>query len=480
MSMRVICGVAILLSASAAQALTPATIPSKSSCQVPAANLALLQKGQSEAVKVDFDTAVALALHNDPRVAEREHLVRAAQGLVQEAEGADDWIIDVTTAVALTTNVEGGFFRAGTTSASNNDVRDDLYDTGEGFGPFFSLQAAIIKPLYTFGKIENYKKAAEGKVAVEKGEVAIQCGKTTLDVAKAYYGYLASRDGRYLLEDAQKRLAVSKEAAQKSLEEGKNGVKKSDLYAIDAGLALVNKFHAQAQGFENIAHEGLALITGIPRQYVQPADSRLRPIEMPTQSLAELQAQALRDRPEMKQLQAGLAARRALVEAKRAEARPNVFAGVVGSAAYSPQRDSLDNPHIIDPFNHYAGSPVLGLQWKWETGRNAAQIVQATAELDALVSKGALANSGIPFQVAEAYHQAVALQNAYQELLQGSKAARLWMLSSYLDFEAGLEEPAKILEALKTYVLSYSDYLVTVNDYNTQVMALRHAIGELQ
>lgn len=478
MTVRLLCGSALLLSS--LQAVAVDSVTSKSSCQTPAADLALLQQGQSESVKIDFDTAVALAHHNDPRVAEREHLVRAAQGLVQEAEDADGWIIDVTAGVGLSTNVKGGFFKDGTTSASNADVRDDLYDTDEGFGPFFNVQAAIIKPLYTFGKIANYKKAAEGNVTVQQGEVAIQCGQTILDVAKAYYGFLAARDGRYLLEEAQKRLNGAKDVAEQLLKDGKAKVKQSDLYALEAGVALVNKFHAQAQGLENVAHEGLALLSGIPRKNLQAADRRLRPMDLPTASLEELQAKALKNRPEMHQLKAGLSARRALIDAKRAEARPNLFAGVIGSLAYSPERDDLNNPHIIDPFNHHGASPVLGLQWKWETGRNAAQIVQAEAELDALVSKGALAQGGIPFQVAEAYHQAVALQTAYQELSQGSRSARRWMLASYLDFEAGLEEPAKILEALKTYVLTYSDYLLTVNDYNGKVMQLRHATGELQ
>ena len=52
------------------------------------------------------------------------------------------------------------------------------------------------------------------------------------------------------------------------------------------------------------------------------------------------------------------------------------------------------------------------------------------------------------------------------------------MISAYADFEAGMEEADTVLDAYKTYVLTHSDYLATVNDYNMQVFKLKRAAGE--
>jgi hypothetical protein len=51
------------------------------------------------------------------------------------------------------------------------------------------------------------------------------------------------------------------------------------------------------------------------------------------------------------------------------------------------------------------------------------------------------------------------------------------MLSRYADFEAGLEQPSKIIEAFQGYILAYSDYLSTVNAYNMAVARLMTVSG---
>ena len=149
-------------------------------------------------------------------------------------------------------------------------------------------------------------------------------------------------------------------------------------------------------------------------------------------------------------------------------------------AAYSPGRDRLDNPYIADPFNDYGATPIIGIQWKWASGVQAARVVQAQAELDALVEKSGFARRGIPFEVAEQYHQVQAYYQAVQKLKQASRSARRWMVSSYADFEAGIEDAENALTAFQGYVLTYSEYLKTVNDYNMHVVRLRYVSGETQ
>ena len=62
----------------------------------------------------------------------------------------------------------------------------------------------------------------------------------------------------------------------------------------------------------------------------------------------------------MQQLEAGLRARRALVEAKKADRMPDVYAGVIGQFNYASQRERLDNPYLYDPFNGGGLTPVGG------------------------------------------------------------------------------------------------------------------------
>jgi outer membrane protein len=212
---------------------------------------------------------------------------------------------------------------------------------------------------------------------------------------------------------------------------------------------------------------------------LEVADNRIEPITMPTMSLEELSNQALVKRPEMKQLEAGLEARRSLVEANKSDKMPDIYAGIAGTAAYTPERAHLDNPFIYDPFNDYGATAVLGIRWKWASGVQAARVAGAKAELDALVDKSIFAQHGIPFEVAEQYHHVQGYNESVKQLAEGSRAARRWMIASYADFEAGTSDAEHVLTAFQGYVLIHSDYLSTVNDYNMHVVRLRYVTGDL-
>ena len=226
--------------------------------------------------------------------------------------------------------------------------------------------------------------------------------------------------------------------------------------------------------------EGLRLLTGRSEAVIELADSRLTPLPLPELSLDGWIELALANRAEFKQVEAGLVARRALVEASRANANPIVFAGVAGSLAYAPGRDTLDNPHIYDPFNHVAASPVLGMRWQWEQGAQPARVAQAQADLDALVHKASFARMGIPFQVREQYYTLQAKYRSIQAMRDSSKAARRWMIAAYSDFEAGLEKADKGISAMQGYVLAYAEYLKLVNDYNNSLSRLQSVSGVIQ
>jgi outer membrane protein len=425
-----------------------------------------------------LDAAIAKAQATDPRIAERQAKVKHAKALLQEAEGATGWIIDLTSALALATKVEGGLFEEGA-PASNATLRDDVFDV-DGVVPFASLQGGLLKPLLTFGKAKNYREAARNNILIQEQEVPLQRGLTALDVTKAYYGLLASRAAVALLEEAGGQLKGALVTAEELFEDEDSSISQVDIYTLKSGIGLLNRYNATAIGLEKTAMAGLSMLTETDPARLELAESRIRPQPLPASSLQELQSMALASRPEMKQLNAGINALSALVRAKEAEMRPNLVAGLVGTAGYSPGRDSLDNPYITDPFNQAALSPVLALQWKWQGSRQNAVVAQAEAELEGLMAKGAFAQKGIPFQVAEAWYNVNALNDSQIALYEGARDARRAMTSAYLNFEAGVGEPAKALDALKNYVLMYSDYLLTVNEYNYQLKNLEFLTGQLQ
>ncbi len=431
--------------------------------------------------KLSLEQAIQLALEHDPRIDEKEAFVRKARGLLQEAEGSEGFRYSVDSFLAIANGVEGGFYEGGESSCSGDcQPRDDLYDLNSGLSVWGGMTFSIVKPLATFGRLESYQEAAQHNIVIKQQDVTLQKDEIGLQVVKAYYGYLTARDSRLLLEDTRKRLSGALDLVVGWLDEGSGNASQSDKFALQSGLGLIDNFLAESRGLELIAMAGLKLLTGREEELIELADRRLLPVELPVESLDEWIELAQLNRVEFKQVSAGLTARRALVEATRAEEKPIVFAGVAGSLAYSPDRDRLDNPHVYDPFNHAALSPLIGMRWQWEQGAQPARVAQAQADLDALVHKASFARLGIPFQVREQYYSMQAKHQAISSMRDSSKAARRWMIASYSDFEAGLEEADDIINALQVYVLSYAEYLRAVNDFNNHVSKLRSVSGVFQ
>ena len=431
--------------------------------------------------RLGIEQAIELALAHDPRIDEKQAFVRKAQGMLQEAEGSEGFRYSVDSFLALSTGVDGGFYEGGENSCSNDcEPRDDLYDLDDGLSLWAGLTFSIVKPLATFGRLENYQEAAQRNISIKQQDVNLQRDEVALQVVKAYYGYLTARDSRLLLEDSRNRLEAALDLVNGWLEEGSGEVSQSDKYALESGLGLIDNFMAEATGLEQIAMAGLRLLTGLEDETIELADRRIKPVDLPAQSLEEWIELALVNRAEFKQVEAGLAARRALVEATRAGKKPIVFAGIAGSLAYSPDRDHLDNPHIYDPFNHYAMSPLIGMRWQWEQGALPGRVAQAQADLDALVERASFARIGIPFQVQEQYFRMQAKHKSIDSMRSSTRAARRWMIASYSDFEAGLEEADDVINALQVYVLAYAEYLRAVNDFNYLVSKLKSVSGVFQ
>lgn len=438
----------------------------------------LLTTVSVQAESVNLQQAVAMSLAADPRIKEREQVVEAARGMMQEVQGNAGWRVSANAFVGLAPQVEGGFYQNGAYSGSTPRSDGNRIN---GISDWTHLDFALIKPLYTFGKIERYGEVAQGNIDLKRGELKQTRGDTVYDTKRAYYGYLTARDTRVFLEDMQGRLDQAVRSVERQLKEETGESRQSDLYALQSAKSLLAKYVYQSRAIEKISLDGLKVLTGAGlKSDLTVADDRIEPVAFPQLELAELQSRALQDRPEMQQLEAGLRARRALVAAKKADRMPDVYAGVIGQFNYASRRDRLDNPYINDPFNGGGLTPVVGVKWDTVFGVASARVNQAQAELEAINHKKAFAVAGIPFEVGEAYAHAKANYDSQLALSEGSSAARRWMVASLADFSAGVETADKVADALKNYVLTQTEYLRTVNDYNMNVAQLARLTGELK
>jgi outer membrane protein TolC len=434
--------------------------------------------GATWAVSVNLDQAVDMALNSDPRIREREAVVERARGLLDEVHGRAGLRIDANAYVSAVPGVDGGIFQNGASTCTTCTLRDDAGKFDDGISVLAGLQFALVHPLYTFGKVENYSEAARNNIQVREGDVRLTRAQTQLDVRRAYYGYLTARDTKVFLGDLLSKVDSVIAGIEKRKASGKP-TSEGNLYAVQAVRGSVGRYLAQAKAIEAVSMDGLKTLVGVPLSaQLEVSDAHIEPVALPEGSVDELVKTALAQREEMAQVEAGMTALRAMVKARRAEMYPDVYAAVVGGAAVAPGRDTLDNPYIFDNFNHAYAAPVLGVGWNIRPGMVNAQTRQAEADLREVTEKANFARIGIPFQVAEAYHRSKGGQEAAQQLKEGFIAGRRWFTTVFMDSEAGAVDMALLVEAFRTYTTMYGDYLLGINDYNMQVAQLRHALGE--
>ena len=442
--------------------------------------LMLASPGQADTI--NLQQAVEMSLAADPRIKEREQVVEAARGLLREVQGNMGWRVGVNAFVGLAPEVEGGFYEGGAQSCTSFPCtpRSDGNELN-GLSDWTHLGFTLIKPLYTFGKVENYGDAAQGNIDIKRGELKQTRTDIVYDTKRAYFGYLAARDIRLYLDDILARLQKELTSVEKSLADDTGTARQSDLYALQTAQGLLSRYANQARALETISLDGLKVLTGIGLAgNLSVADARLEPVPFPQTELAEFQARALQSRPEMEQLEAGLRARRALVAAKKADRMPDVYAGLIGEFNYASRRDSLDNPYANDFFNSGGLTPVVGVKWDNAFDVASARVDQAQAELEALNHKKAFALEGVPFEVGEAYAHAQSNFTSQRELGASATAARRWVVASLADFSAGLESADRMVEALKNYVLTQTEYVRAINEYNMNVAQLARLTGELK
>ena len=430
---------------------------------------------QAETFTIDFNKAVEMANNADHRIGEKEKQVAVAEGLLQEAQGAKSWIFDTNTFLGMSPKIRSADY-----IKDNGEIDRSALDFA-GVGPWLKLDFTVVKPITTFGKVEHYSEAARNNILLKQGDVQVQRGKTYIDVATAYNGFLAARDLRLLLEDARDKVHSALDLTKEWLEADNGQAKQSDQYALETGAAIIEGYLEEAGGTEKVAMAGLRMLTGIAdADQLAVADKRLEAWPLPDAKLKPMMAKALSQRPEMAQVSAGLAARRALLEANRSEAYPNIYYGIGGLVSYSPLRESTADLSVYDSFNTWGATPVIGMKWDWYSGRQRAKVAQAQAEYDVVLETKAFALQGIPFQVAEAFHNVHLNYEKVQRLYNGARSGRRWLIATYADFEAGIEQSDKLTAAFQGYLLAYSEYVKSVNNYNVELAKLRVAIGDVK
>lgn len=365
----------------------------------------------------------------------------------------------------------------GPSPAAHGDITTARSDWGS-LSVFERTEISFVQPIYTFGKWGAAREAAFAGVAAQEANVSRRRADVVLRVKELYYGLLLARQLRDAAEESRDDLREARAKLLEKIEAGSEEVSYNDLYKLDTFAFKVD------QGLHRVVKE-LAMARSALRVSLAlaPADSfevdaeGLEQEAVEVGTLAERVAEAVRSRPELRQLAAGIEARRAQMRLARSDYFPQVFLGGQAKVGYAPNRDHVSGSFVRDDFNIRQAGALVGLQQSLSFGLTGARVAAARAEYNRLLLAQKALQDAVALEVERTYRDLEEAGANVGSAEKGLKAARSWMVAARDAFNAGLGESKEMVEAFKAYGEMRVEYFRAIFEYNRAAAALDRVTG---
>jgi len=345
------------------------------------------------------------------------------------------------------------------------------------WGIFTDAMVEVIQPLYTFGMISEFKKAAEHGIEVETNKARTKEEEIIFRLKQFYYGYQLANDLVDIAQEAKDKLDSAVKTAEELLQQDK--IKREDLYTIKTYYAqMLTKYDDALRG-RDLAEKALVWTLGYePDTKIELEDGYLNPEDLELKTESDYLASASNNRPELKMLSSGIEATRSLWQAQVDQKRPVFFLMGAGTAAYSNVRDKQNSTYAYDRFNGLGGALLFGLKFNLDWWTINAMSKQSKAEYEKLlVSKDTL-HDGMMLQVKKAYREAIDHKKAIDYTKEGEDNASKWIINAMMGYGMGLTQAKDLMDAMKAYFEAKINYCMAIYEYNMALADLTKNTGK--
>jgi outer membrane protein len=432
----------------------------------------------AEVPVLGLNQMIQMALEKSPEMKGADQDIAAAQSELAQAKAGQWAQMDMFAVTGPSQNADlptvlsqsaGGGKYVG--QITNNDK--------SSLGIFGSLDFAVIQPIFTFGKISYRQDAASSGVDAQKAARDRKRAQVVLNIQELYYGMIVAKQGVGAADDANQFIQDARQRIQRLLNLGSPNVSEVDLYRLETFESDVMQFKAKAEAGARVAYLALKKNIGLKEDQEFQLDLKELPKDQRTlERQDDYMEKALANRPELEELEKGIEARKALVDAAMADLYPSFFLGAFGSLAGAPGRERMPISYFHDDFNHNEAGFFLGANWHFDFGIGTGKVNKARAEHQKLLHTKEYAERNIPLEVVKYYQDATEYQKSFQAFEKGMIAARKWIVSAFANFDIGTGTAKDMFDAIDRYGKNRGEYLVALYNYHVALAKLTYASGE--
>jgi outer membrane protein len=218
-----------------------------------------------------LDQAYELTRKSSEAVRARELALQKARLGVGEAGSAGLPHIDLQSSVSYLVNPPPGYtVKSGQLTKSPILIPTNDTTIGAALHNYFSAEAKLSQPIFTWGKIRNAMDLASLQVDAAGTDLVAQQRDIDRQVHAAYFSALLARDSAKVLARIRDTAAQVAEDRQRSLDNGT--INREGVMEARANLAVIQAKLTEALQSSATALESLGVLTGLPPAGMEVAD----------------------------------------------------------------------------------------------------------------------------------------------------------------------------------------------------------------
>ncbi|MGZ3421748.1 MAG: TolC family protein [Polyangiales bacterium] len=341
-------------------------------------------------------------------------------------------------------------------------------------GPAWRVGVEGVIPIWTFGKISAATASATALVDVALADVDKTRTLVRHDVRRAYFGLELAHDARYLLELAQGKLD---DAVKKA--EGNDDLDEADVLRMKTYQLEVKARLGEVEKGERMATAALRFLIGV--EAPTPLDIPEDPIAPPRKPLTDVLVYLKRarlNRPELRQVKAGVKGYEAQLDLAKARLWPDIGLGLSFGYANSPIITDQTNPFVVDGANYLRYGVGLVFRWNLDLLPGAARVRYAEAKLAEIRDLEAYALGGVGVEVENAWATAKDAATRVKFYGDAEQIAKKWVATVSAGIAVGTREDKDIIDPLRSYLTNRYAYLQAVMDLDVALSSLAVATGD--
>jgi outer membrane protein TolC len=411
-------------------------------------------------------------LAKDPQLAETRYGVQAKK---EKLSALTSEVILPTFNIAMMVGPAPGLKE----SVDNWGDTIDVYDFSK-MGPFWGVEGKFIQPL-NFGQYRSGKKALEADVQQKQFSIDNQVNKKDVELQSYYYNYLLAKEMQRLAYDAQKQVDKAYEQLEEALDDDDPNVSQMDLLKFKAQLHSVKEGVTDADLGMKRVQLAIRFSLGLSEDDVFVAeDTCLTPRSEPLPTIDDVQNYTVRFHPELKQLAAGLSARKLQMDLAEAKLAPEFF--IMGKFEYvkswaGNRKVMVKDAFAEDAVNKLTGLFGVGLRYRLNFWKDWSTFREARTEYRGLQLKENYAADGLVAQAVEQYYQVVAAKDKMDALKESLRASEAILKGAAMQYDLDKSKTGDLVSAYTQNVSLQKDYYFAVCKYNIEFASLIAKMG---